>query len=197
MEFEEIKYKLTKSQHDFFYELKKYIELPIYFMGSIIRYDYYKGYSDLDVMIFSPNINSTKLKIRHFLNVEKKDKIIFLHINKKPISGYKFYYNNSLKGEKKVDFDLTIFKENSKKSFLIMSKKQADMSFLCIIYFLIIKTLYYNIGIIDKHMYKKLKDFFWESNNTGFNPIFVDYDEYKNIYKKNYPNVKYMINLNL
>ena len=195
MEFEEIKYKLTKSQHDFFYELKKYIELQIYFMGSIIRYDYYKGYSDLDIMIFSSNINSTRLKIRHFLYTEKKDKIIFVHINKQPISGYKFYYNNCLNGEKKVDFDLTIFKENSKKQFLIMSKKQADMSFLCIIYFLIIKTLYYNIGIIDKHMYKNLKDFFWESNNNGFNPIFVDYDEYKSIYKKNYPNVKYMINL--
>ena len=114
MEFEEIKYKLTQQQYDFFYELKKYIELPIYFMGSIIRYDYYKGYSDLDTMIFSPDINSTRLKIRHFLNIDKKDKIIFLHINKVPISGYKFYYNNSLKGEKKVDFDLTIFKENSK-----------------------------------------------------------------------------------
>ena len=63
MEFEEIKNKLTQTQYEFFYELKEYIELPIYFIGSIIRYDYYKGYSDLDVMIFSPNINSTKLKI--------------------------------------------------------------------------------------------------------------------------------------
>ena len=42
-----------------------------------------------------------------------------------------------------------------------------------------------------------LKDFFWETNNNGFNPIFIDYDEYKSIYKKNYPNVKYMVNLNL
>ena len=196
MEFEKIKNKLTKPQYDFFYELKKYIELPIYFIGSILRYDYFKGYSDLDVMIFSSDVDSTKLKIKHFLNMDKKDKFIFLRINKLPISGYKFYYNNSFKGEKKIDFDLTIFKENTKKQFLIMSKKHSDISFLCIIYFLIIKILYYHIGIIDKHMYKDLKDFFWENNN-GFNPIFINYDEYKNIYKKNYPNVKYMININL
>ena len=55
MELEEIKYKLTPAQHDFFYALKEYIQLPIYFIGSILRYDYFKGYSDLDVDIFSPD----------------------------------------------------------------------------------------------------------------------------------------------
>ena len=34
-------------------------------MGSIIRYDYFKGYSDLDIMIFSSNINSTRLKTKN------------------------------------------------------------------------------------------------------------------------------------
>ena len=97
MEFEEIKDKLTQPQYDFFYELKEYVELPIYFIGSILRYDYFKGYSDLDVIIFSPDIDSIKLKIKHFLNIDKKDRIIFLHINKVPISGYKFYYNVYLK----------------------------------------------------------------------------------------------------
>ena len=112
----------------------------------------------------------------------------------------KIYFTNEGKSYdlNEISFNqwIDIFKENTKKQFLIMSKKHSDISFLCIIYFLIIKILYYHIGIIDKHMYKDLKDFFWENNN-GFNPIFINYDEYKNIYKKNYPNVKYMININL
>lgn len=197
MEFEEIKDKLTQPQYDFFYELKEYVELPIYFIGSILRYDYFKGYSDLDVIIFSPDIDSIKLKIKHFLNIDKKDRIIFLHINKVPISGYKFYYNDSFKGEKQIDFDLTIFKENTKKTLIDFKKQQYNVPNLYIIYFLIIKTLHYYIGIIDKNMYSTLKDIVWNTANFGFNPIFINYDEYKNIYKKNYPNVKYMINLNL
>ena len=186
MEFEEIKDKLTQPQYDFFYELKEYVELPIYFIGSILRYDYFKGYSDLDVIIFSPDIDSIKLKIKHFLN-----------INKVQISGYKFYYNDSFKGEKQIDFDLTIFKENTKKTLIDFKKQQYNVPNLYIIYFLIIKTLHYYIGIIDKNMYSTLIDIVWNSANFGFNPIFINYDEYKNIYKKNYPNVKYMINLNL
>lgn len=197
MEFEEIKYKLTQPQYDFFYELKEYVGLPIYFIGSILRYDYFKGYSDLDVIIFSPDIDSIKLKIKHFLNIDKKDRIIFLNINKQPISGYKFYYNDSFKGEKKIDFDLTIFKENSKKILIDFKKQQYDVPILCIIYFLVIKTLHYYVGIIDKNMYSDLKNFVWNTNKFGFNPIFINYDEYKIIYEKNYPNVKYMINLNL
>ena len=97
MEFEEVKDKLTQAQYDFFIKLKDYIELPIYFIGSVLRYDYFKGYSDLDVDIFSPDPESTKIKINHFLNIDKKDRIIFINLNNQQISGYKFYYNNSLK----------------------------------------------------------------------------------------------------
>ena len=197
MEFEEIKDKLTKPQYDFFYELKEYVELPIYFIGSILRYDYFKGYSDLDIIIFSPDIDSIKLKIKHFLNIDKKDRIIFLNINKQPISGYKFYYNDSFKGKKNIDFDLTIFKENVKKTLVDFKNQQHNVPFLCITYFLIIKILHYYIGIIDKNTYSTLKDFVWNTNKFGFNPIFMEYNEYKILYKKNYPNVKYMINPNL
>ena len=54
-----------------------------------------------------------------------------------------------------------------------------------------------SIGIIDKNTYSTLKDFVWNTNKFGFNPIFMEYNEYKILYKKNYPNVKYMINPNL
>jgi hypothetical protein len=195
MELEEIKHKLTPAQYDFFYAFKEYIELPIYFIGSILRYDYFKGYSDLDINIFSPDINSTNLKIKHFLNIEKKDKIIFININKYPISGYKFYYNNSFEDEKKVEFDLSIFKENTKKILLETRFTYSEIPFFVLVYFLIIKTLHYHIGIINNEYYTYLKKLIWAFINKDLNPQIMNYDEYTDIYKKIYPNTKYMVNI--
>lgn len=194
MELEEIKDKLTPAQYNFFNELKEYIELPIYFIGSILRYDYFKGYSDLDIYIFSLNPELTKLKLKLFLNIEKKDKIICININNTQISGYKLYYNNSLKGEKKVEFDLSIFKENTREIITDFMIQNYNIPYYYIIYFLIIKTLYYYIGIINKDLYSYLKNFAW---NTYFldNTKIIYYDEYIEIYKKNKPNVKYMVNI--
>ena len=197
MEFEEIKDKLTQPQYNFFYELKEYVELPIYFIGSILRYDYFKGYSDLDVDIFSPDPDSTKLKIKNFLNSEKKDRIIFININKYPMSGYKFYYNNSFKDEKKVEFDLSIFKESTKHILLETRFTYCEIPFVVLVYFLIIKTLHYRIGLINDKLYTKLKTLIWVFINKDLDPQFMNYDEYIDIYKKNYPNTKYMVNLNL
>jgi hypothetical protein len=101
MELEEIKNKLTSIQYNFLYDLKEYINLPIYFIGSILRYDYFKGYSDLDIELFSPDPNYTKIKIKQFLNHNEKDRFIFINEGKYPISGYKLYYNNRQKMNKK------------------------------------------------------------------------------------------------
>ena len=197
MEFEEVKDKLTQAQYDFFIKLKDYIELPIYFIGSVLRYDYFKGYSDLDVDIFSPDPESTKIKINHFLNIDKKDRIIFINLNNQQISGYKFYYNNSLKNEKKVECDLTIFKEITKPILLQDRFTYCEIPFFVTIYFLIIKVLYYYIGIISNDWFKYLKNIVWICINKNLDPTFMNYDEYKDIYKKIYPNVKNMININL
>jgi len=195
MELEKIKDKLSSAQYNFFNELKEYIELPIYFIGSILRYDYFKGYSDLDIYIFSLNPELTKLKLKLFLNIEKKDKMICININNTQISGYKLYYNNSLKGEKKVEFDLSIFKENTREIVTDFMIQNYNIPYYYIIYFLIIKTLYYYIGIINKDLYSYLKNFVWDTCGLGTTTNIIYYDEYIEIYKKNKPNVKYMINI--
>ena len=49
MELEQIKDKLNKKEYDYFTRLSKYLELPLYFIGSVGRSDYIKGKSDFDI----------------------------------------------------------------------------------------------------------------------------------------------------
>jgi predicted nucleotidyltransferase len=56
---ETTKNKLSQEESVFFDKLKNYIDKPIYFYGSIQRDDYFPQLSDIDIDIFSDNINST------------------------------------------------------------------------------------------------------------------------------------------
>jgi predicted nucleotidyltransferase len=47
---------LPEEIKHFFSKMKEYIEEEIYFYGSITRLDYFHGYSDIDVCIFSENM---------------------------------------------------------------------------------------------------------------------------------------------
>ena len=56
---EKINNKLPDDVEKFFKSLSKYIEKPLYFYGSVQRSDYFPGSSDIDVDIFTDNVNST------------------------------------------------------------------------------------------------------------------------------------------
>ena len=51
--------------------LKNYLETSLYFYGSIQRNDYVPDKSDIDVDLFTENINGTITKMQHFLDVDK------------------------------------------------------------------------------------------------------------------------------
>jgi tRNA nucleotidyltransferase (CCA-adding enzyme) len=61
--------KLSSQEKDFFQNLKNYIDLPLYFYGSVQRYDYLPQYSDIDVDIFTNDEKSIIIKLQNFLNV--------------------------------------------------------------------------------------------------------------------------------
>lgn len=197
MELEEIRNKLTSIQYNFLYDLKEYINLPIYFIGSILRYDYFKGYSDLDIVLFSHDPNYTKIQIKQFLNHNNPDKFVFVNEGKYPISGYKLDYDNRQQNEEKIEFDLFIFKETSKNILSNNRAAMGDISYIVIIYFLIIKILHFYVGIINNTMYKYLKDKIWSFINKTSTPIIITkYDEYQNLYINVFPDVKNMVNYN-
>lgn len=194
MELEDIKTKLNNAQYSYFLWLKEQIELPIYFIGSITRKDYIPNKSDLDIEIYSNNILSTKFKIDYLLNSQnKKKKIIIFYINNNPISGYKYYFKDETIG---VNFDFSVYNSECKDIMLHHRQIEKNLPVTFLIYFYIIKFLYYNLNIINKNIYSKLKQNFWKFYNPEKTiSIYLNKTEYDEFYNNSLPNVKYLINL--
>jgi len=68
---ETTKNKLPDDINAFFSKLSKYLDTKLLFYGSVQRSDYFPGSSDIDVDIFTDNVDSTITKLQHFLNVKK------------------------------------------------------------------------------------------------------------------------------
>ena len=69
---ETIKYKLSKKKIEFLQNMQEYLDTKLYFYGSIQRFDYIDNVSDIDICIFTDNMDSTILSLQQYLNVEKK-----------------------------------------------------------------------------------------------------------------------------
>ena len=164
---------IPKRYHSLLFNIKKTVQTPLYFYGSIQRIDFLEHYSDIDIDIFTENQESTILKLIHLLNLDKRDfKPVVSKIKSIPntINGTKIKYkdeNNNLKME------ISIY--NLKHKSLVLDEHNSGMNipFLNCILLLILKILYYRFGIIDKTSYSYLKNkiiHFWDNNQ----PFFVD-----------------------
>ena len=68
--------KKNPNLKEFLENLSVYINEKIYIYGSSLRTDY-NSKSDVDIAIFTNNLNSLKVKLQHFLVTDKKK---FKHI---------------------------------------------------------------------------------------------------------------------
>jgi hypothetical protein len=199
MELEQIKNKLTKYQYEHFLELKEFLDLPLYFMGSIMRKDYIKGKSDLDVEIFTDNIRSTKLKIEskfNFYDRKEENAFIVYHINNIPFSGYKYCNKIKLKDDSYIMYDLTLCNYVSKDIVLYNRFIESDMPFINLVFINILKFLYHYLNIIDNPTYSRLKRYnllLVNPNTTG--AVKLQEYEYKKLYNDIKTNKKYMITI--
>ena len=156
---ESIKNKLPENKKNFFNKLSNYLNEKIYFYGSIQRYDYFSKNSDIDVNIFTDNIPSLKIKLQNFLNVEKNDfkKIIIKHFNNfHIIKGYKLKYENKLDN---IKVEISIFNNIDKEIVLNNNLKKINVPFYISFLLIILKFLYYNLLLIPKSIFIKIKDF--------------------------------------
>ena len=160
---ESIKSKLTQNEEIFFENMSQYIDKELYFYGSIQRSDYIKGKSDIDVDIFTENENSTIQKLCNFLNVKKSDfrKIIY-KTNNLLIYGYKTKYKDDAN---KIDVEISVYNEKYQSLVLYDHNNGCYLPFYITIALFIIKTLYYNFGIISEMSYKRCKQFLMNPND--------------------------------
>jgi hypothetical protein len=169
---ETTKNEMTEYAKHFFEKLSNYLDTKLYFYGSIQRNDYFPGVSDIDVDIFTDNMNSTISKMQHFIGVKRIEfkKVVYkLRTSNKVIHGYKFKYddlNNNLKTE------FSIYDENNKNEILVEHGSRISIPFYISCMLISLKYLYYNLGIIPQIYYTYLKNRIMNSVD-GKNAIFV------------------------
>ena len=134
---ETTKNKLTPDQKEFFDKLKNYINLPIYFYGSIQRNDYFPGKSDFDIDIFTDNETSTIYQLCNFLNLKKSDfKKSVYKINDNVIYGYKVKYKDETKQFK---IEMGLYDEKFKEIVMKDHLKDFDLPLYMSVILIIIK----------------------------------------------------------
>lgn len=154
---ETTKNKLPDKVNAFFNKLSKYLDTKLMFYGSVQRSDYFPGSSDIDIDIFTDNVDSTIAKLQHFLNVKKKKfkKVLWrMSSTGKMVYGYKIMYENP---DINLAAEFSIYDDKYKKQVLEMHLKKTIVPFYISILLYIIKKLYYDFGLINHDWYRYLK----------------------------------------
>lgn len=158
---ETTKNKLSPYASMFFNRLSNYLETTLYFYGSIQRNDYIPDKSDIDVDVFSENINSTMTKMQNLLGVEKyKFKKFIYKIDNKIVIGHKISIKEP---EHHFRCEISIFDVKFKQLVLYEHTRKFKLPILTSIGIQILKFLYYQLGLIPVNYFKIIKEYLMNS----------------------------------
>jgi predicted nucleotidyltransferase len=141
----------------FFKKLGTYLDTKIYYFGSIQRNDYFPKSSDIDIDIFTENESSTISKLQNFLGLQKAEfkKFVYkLHKTNKVVYGHKVKYKDEVN---LFSVEISIYNEKNKKDVLIEHNSKIVLPFYISCMLVLLKYLYYTIGILPKGIYKYSK----------------------------------------
>lgn len=154
---ETTKNELPDFANSFFSKLRNYLDTKIYFFGSVQRYDYFPTSSDIDIAIFTDNINSTIGKLQLFLDVNRSDfkKFVWrLNYDNSLVTGYKIMYKEP---HRNFAVEISVYDEKYKNSILAEHNGKSILPFHATVMLIIIKFLFYTLGIIPSEWYIYLK----------------------------------------
>ena len=173
---ETTKNKMPTNANYFFDKLSKYLDTKIYYYGSIQRIDFFPESSDIDADIFTDNESSTISKMQHFLHLPKYEfkKVVYkLHKTNKVVYGHKVKYKDSIN---KFKTEISIYNNNDKEDVLIEHNAKVDLPFYISFLLIMLKTFYYNFGILPKQIYIYFKNFIMDYMLEGEDVEFITTD---------------------
>lgn len=149
--------ELPAKAKRFLNQLSNYLGVTLLYYGSVQRTDFFEGHSDIDIDIFTENEESTLNKMQHFMKhpAYKFKKVAWrLNDSKQMVYGHKTMYVDPQK-EFKIEF--SIYNERYKPNVLAEHIKKTVLPWYCTFLLLILKTLYYKIGILPEDIFSYLK----------------------------------------
>ena len=149
--------ELPAKARRFLNQLSNYLGVTLLYYGSVQRIDFFEGYSDIDIDIFTDNEESTLNKMQQFMKhpAYKFKKVAWrLNDSKQMVYGHKTMYMDPQK-EFKIEF--SIYNERFKPNVLAEHIKKTVLPWYCTLLLLILKTLYYKIGILPEGIFSYFK----------------------------------------
>ena len=152
--------RLTEHETKFFNQLQNYLDSPIYIFGSILRLDYFKKYSDIDICIFIDNKNTVISKLQHYLKIEKNKIKYFVNtIENINIYGYKMKYkleNNQVNPPTSKRIEILLYFQKDKDIILNDSIVVSNINLYYLLLLWILKSLFY-LSILNDVTYRDYK----------------------------------------
>ena len=155
---DEIKKKLTRQQIDFIEQLQQYCNCEMQFYGSIERIDYFPQFSDIDIDVFTPNVNSTLFKLRQFLSTEE-DKVqnVVWSTTKPTFSKFrckKIKFQNDF-----IKLEIGVYDIKYKKKLIKVREYKKQIPFYALVFLYFVKFIYYNMNLLSYHQLARFKKF--------------------------------------
>ena len=153
---ENIKNKIPDNLHNFFNELSNYLDTPLLFYGSVQRFDYLPGHSDIDVSIFTDNISSMKSKMSHFLQNDKNlfEKFI-LRLKNKVSIGYKLMYQSI---ENNIMIEFSIHDIKLKECVIRKYIEKSSLPFYISWMLILLKFIHYKLRLCNRKTFNYIKN---------------------------------------
>jgi hypothetical protein len=154
---ETTKNEMPQYAKEFFFKLGMYLDMPIYYFGSVQRSDYFPTSSDIDVDLFSDNESSIIIKLQNFLGLEKykfKKFVYKLHKTQKIVYGHKVKYEDP---SNNFFTEMSIYNEKYKDDVLLEHNSKAILPFYVTILLIILKFIYYKLQILPEETYSYFK----------------------------------------
>ncbi len=148
--------RLQPHVDKFFKDLSIYLDTRLLFFGSVQRPDYIEGSSDIDVDVFTDNEKSVMSKMQAYLHISKRDfkSVVWRLLNGSVVYGYKTMYK-APDGSFSAEF--SIYNERFKDGILAEHLYKMSLPWYVTIALIILKVLYYTLGIIPKDNYNWTK----------------------------------------
>jgi hypothetical protein len=158
---ETTKNPLPLEANIFLNKLSEYLNVPFYFFGSIQRNDYFPKYSDIDIDVFTENMEQTLSQLKTFIIIPDKTKvkkIIWKLKNGVMAYGYKYMYR-----EPNFCAEFSFYDKIFKQDILQEHGQKINLPFYVEGLLIFIKILYYYLKVLNKKTFKQFKQFLLSS----------------------------------
>ena len=169
---ESTKNKISQETQMFFDKLSNYLDTKLYYYWSVQRDDYVDGKSDIDVDLFTSDETGTMLKLQSFLNIPHSDfkRVVYrLHTTNQIVHGQKVKYNRGW-----INAEFSVYNERNKADILLEHNSKSELPWFISILLIILKFVFYRIGLLPTRMYIYLKNGLMNSVNN-YDAKFVMY----------------------